>query len=130
MKEDVTTVMFSTKKELLLQLIELDKSIRCLISDENIDELGVKLEKRQDIIERLEELKNSNEPEQIDSNVSEIDAIISEVKKSDKENILLVDNMRKKYRSQIKNLNQSKKKLGSYTQAGNNSDGYFVDAKK
>lgn len=124
--------MLSTKKKLLLQLLELDKAIRCLISEENIDELSVKLEQRQDLIQRLEELsKNSGVAEPIDSNViSEIDAIVSEVKKSDKENKLLAHNMLDKYRGQIRNLNQSKKKLGSYTQVGENSDGYFVDAKK
>lgn len=124
--------MLCTKKKLLLQLLELDKSIRCLISEENIDELSVKLEQRKDIIEQLEELDgNPCIDEPTDSNViSEIDSIIFEVKKSDKENKLLADNMLDKYRGQIRSLNQSKKKIGSYTQAGENSDGYFVDAKK
>lgn len=124
--------MLSTKKKLLLQLLELDKSIRCLISEENIEELSLKLEQRQEIIKRLEELsKNSDIAEPTDSNlISEIDAIISKVKKSDKENKLLADNMLDKYRGQIRSLNQSKKKLSSYTQADENGDGYFVDAKK
>lgn len=124
--------MLITKKKLLLQLLELDKSIRYLITEENIDELSQKIEQRQDIIERLKELgKKSDVSEQLDSNViNDIDLLISEVKKSDTESKLLADSMLEKYREQIRSLNESKKKMGSYTQAETYSDGFFVDAKK
>lgn len=135
MKESNITGMLTEKKKLLIQLQDMDKAIKSLLLEDNIDALNEKLEYRRKKIIELEELgKEYSKDDLLQCNnqdlIKEIELILSDIQKTDKENRDLAKDTLDRYRGQIRSLNESKKRMGSYTQAEIYSDGYFVDAKK
>ena len=113
----------------------MDKTIKSLLLEDNIDALNEKLEYRRKKIIELEELGNEYSKDDLlkcndQDLIKDIELILSDIQKTDKKNRDLAKDTLDKYRGQIRSLNESKKRMGSYTQADIYSDGYFVDAKK
>jgi len=129
----------STLSELLLTITE---SIRSLAQKGQVEQVAVRLQKRQDVIDQLKVIEKSPTPPQIirkdiresiaprDKNsiqslVKSINKVIKRVQILDMEIRTLVDHERARVAGELKKVSASHKLIKEYVPSRTNTPGYF-----
>ena len=129
---DILSIL-KQKKKLLIKMLELTKQFKVLLNADRIDDFENGIKNRQAIIEKIsglvsiERKLDAKGGGEINDLKKQIQDIIQEILKADKENAQLASNKIKWYKQQIKSINDNKK---SANYSKNQEDAFYVDAKK
>lgn len=128
--------LLQQKKEWLERMLDITRRFGALLLADKIDEFADGLKSREAIIARIDaitRMERQLEPgdgadtEKLKKQTQEL---IRDILRIDADNAALAKEKVKRYREQIKSINDSKKGLGNYAKAPGNDDAFYVDAKK
>ncbi len=124
------------KREWLQKMLEVTRQFEKQLLSDDVDAFAEGLKKREDMIAKIDAFVRiqRNMPSEDDHEIARLKEstrqIIREILKADEKNSALAADKINLYREQIRNLNQQKKGVSSYTKAYPQNDAVFFDSKK
>jgi flagellar protein FliS len=124
------------KKDMLTRMLGLTQQIRDELLYDRIEAFDEAIKARQALIGQIDALTRAEHNISADDDIGVIAAkravrdIVAKTLKLDEENTALAQQKLESYRSQIRQMNQTKKGVGTYARPMNQENAYFVDANK
>ena len=124
------------KKDWLQKMLQVTKQFEKQLLSDDVDAFAEGLKKREDMIAKIDAFVRiqRNMPTLDDPQIAQLKEstrnIIREILRADEKNSALAADKINHYKEQIRNLNQQKKGMGSYSKAYQENDAVYFDSKK
>jgi hypothetical protein len=126
------------KKDMLTQMLGLTQRIKDELLFDRIEAFDKAIKARQTLISQIDALTRAEHNISICTNDDTavlaakraVREIVAKTLKLDEENTVLAQQKLESYRTQIRQMNQTKKGVGTYARATSQEEAYFVDANK